>query len=329
MGVLEMARPYQDEVSRIHNNRNLNMLLANARLWKGRRGSVPETMTVWGGKVVTLANPDDLQGEALADVYPSIFQAQMLDMQLLERRVGVNEMSSPRPSQVMGSRTPGVTALTLMQQANKRFVPAFSGMRDCISGSIRQCLTRYQEQVLRGNNDAKTHILDVLGNEDGLLVVELLGDPKFDEFARVELTASSSVVNREADKQNAMLLVSILWQYYDRVMQLATIATNPQVTPPIKEVATKIAHGASEILDRTIRTFDQVRDPGQFIVELADTLDAIAVEKPGLEGLLGMLGEGGGSIPGIGAAPLPIGEQPAGLGEGQPLGLPTPGEEMK
>ena len=67
--------------------------------------------------------------------------------------------------------------------------------------------------------------------------------------------------NKEADRQNAMMLIQILMGYYQRVLELVAIAADPQAPPEVKEVAIKIAEASGEVIDRTIRTFDSVRDP--------------------------------------------------------------------
>ena len=296
IGVMDMTRPYQREVSDIHNWRNINMFLANCRIWKAKYGSVPATIKLLPSKVLYMRDPDDLQSEAMADVYGSSAEAEMLTMQLAERRVGVNEMSSPRPSQVLGSRTPGITAMTLMQQANKRFVPAFHAMRLGVAGGIKQSLYRIAERIRARDERAEAHLLRVLGEKDGSMVVSALRDESFEEGVQVGITASSSVVNREAEKQNSLLLVNILNSYYDRVVQLAMLASNPEAPPEIKSVATKIAEGAYEVMQRTILTFDQVRDPAQFLVNVNDEMDKInpGGEPQHLKVIQGLLGGGGG-----------------------------------
>jgi len=301
LGVLEMMRPYQDEITELHNYQVLNSLLANTRVWKGVDGSIPDNLKIWPNKVVLMRDTNDLDAIQMADVYPSIVQLQGMVMQLAERRVGVNEMSMPRASQVMGSRTPGITALSMLQQMNKRFAPAFDGMRIAVANALKQCVYRYQERVRSGNDKVKNHIRKVLGEGDGSRIIRLLADETFDEHMTIELTAASAFSNKEADKQNAMLLVSILGQYYQRTLELVAVASNPQTPEPVREVAKQIASKAGEIIDRTIRTFDQVRDPAAFIIEVDEELDKMNLQQGAVQGLLGMLG-------GMGGGPLELPE---------------------
>jgi hypothetical protein len=262
-------------------------------------------MRIWPNRVIELIDPQmDLIPEQMADVYPSIMQNQLLLMQLAERRVGANELAPSPKGQMFGSRLPGITAMSLLQQVNKRFTPAFDGAKDAICGAIMQCAYRYQEKVLAGSKKVIQHIMDVLGVEDGSRVISILAKEGFDEHMEVELTAATASINREADRQNAMMLVQVLAGYYQRTLELVAIASQPQTPPEVKAVALKIAEAAGEMIDRTIRTFDQVRDPALFIIDIEEEINATMSNQPqnAVGQLLQMFTQGlgqsqGGDIP--------------------------------
>lgn len=271
LGVLEMMGPYEEKLTDVHNYSTLNILLANSRLWVGD-GSIPENPKIWPGKVITATSADSFKGLAMADVYSSIWQDQMIVMSLANQRVGINDAVSPKN---VPDRTPGITTMSMLQQVNRRFTPAFDSMRLCIAGALKQCLYRYQERLLAGDQAAMASIYNVLGYDDGNRVIDLLKNESFDEQVNVELTASSASVNKEADRQNSILLTNILGQYYQRTLELVTIAANPQTPPEVRNIANKIASAAGEVIDRTIRTFDQVRDPAAFVIEVESELQQL------------------------------------------------------
>ena len=271
LGVLHMLKPYEEKLSDVHNYATLNILLANSRLFIGD-ASLPETMKIWPGKYIQGESSDSLQALQMADVYNSIWQDQMLTMQLANQRVGINEVQS---GSKIPSRTPGVTAMSFLQQVNRRFTPAFDSMKFCIVGSLRQACYRYQERLKSGDERAMAYIYNVLGYDDGNRVIEVLRRESFDEHVDMELTASSASINREADRQSAIMLTNMLGQYYQRTIEFIMLAVNPETPPEVAQVARKIADSAGEIIDRTIRTFDQVRDPGTFIVNIEEELNAI------------------------------------------------------
>ena len=182
--------------------------------------------------------------------------------------------------------------MTMMNQAHRRFVPAYNSMKACLADSVRQCCYRYSERIRADDTEVQDHIRSVLGNEDGDLVINALSSDQFDEAILLELTASSPLANRESDRQNSLLLMNMLIQFYERIMQLAIVAANPQVPPEIKSVAGKIANGSNEIMDRTIRTFDQVRDPGQFLIDINEEFDKLSAGTPDQRGQLMQLIQG-------------------------------------
>lgn len=303
IGVLQMMGPYQEELTDLHNYQILNVLLANCRLWLGREGRIPSNMKLYPNKVITTMEPkEDLIPLQMADTYPSLGMVQQQIVQLAERRVGVNELT-PRPSATLGTRTPGITAMSMLQQVNKRFTPAFAGIRDGFSAALKQCLYRYQEQLLIGNHEVAAHIRRVLGVEDGSRVIDILKQESFDEHLSMELTASDASVNKEADRQNALMLSNLLAQYYEKTLNLVTIAVNPQTPPAVQAVAKKVAESASEMIDRTIRTFDQIRDPALFVIDVNDEIDEAAASAPqnALQQLIGSMGAGEQ------AGPVPVG----------------------
>jgi len=269
VGVMEMVAPYQEEMTELHNHQLLNVLLANCRLWKARYGAVKDgTMTIFPNKLIEMANPEDLVGEQLADIYDSLPMTQQMVAALAEQRVGLNNLVQPRQSQVFGNRTPGVTATSLLQQVNKRFTPAFDAVRIGTSNALMQCLYRYSERIRDGDMEIESHIKQVCGDADGALVIELLGMKDFANNVTMELTASSASINRDADRQNMIMLANMLGQYYEKSLQLMTIASNPQVPKEVRDVAMKISVSSGELIDRVVRTFDQVRDPSTFVLSM-------------------------------------------------------------
>jgi hypothetical protein len=304
IGVAEMLRVLQREESEIHNHRMINMFLANTRMFASVSGTLPGTIQIWPGRNLSVSNTDDIKELKLSEVYPSSAQAEAAVISMAERRVGINDLALPRPSQVLGSRTPGITMMSLMQQQNRRFTPAFDGVRLATAEAVKQCLYRVQERLLAEGNDGKTHqlMLKVCGAEAGEAIM-LLKDQEFDEAVKIELTASSAQQNREVERQNQLLLVNIMTGYYKSTLELSIVASNPQTPPPVKEVADKIIKASREVMERTLRTFDAIRDPEGLLIEMenAEAQATAGAPQAGLDGLgaiMGMLGNMGAATPG-------------------------------
>jgi hypothetical protein len=282
LGVMEMLRPFQNEASDVHNHRLLNMLIANTRMWVATDGAVPETLEVWPNKVTFVKNGGELQGLQLGDVYPSSVQAEEIVDGLAQRRVGTEGgigTGAPAPHSI-GTRTPGITAMTQMQAANARFTPAFDSMRLATCGALRQCLLRQREQLLTKDKQIEQHIQSVLGPEDGQLVVDLLTQADFDRYVQVEFTAVSPQTNAAADQQ----AMTLLWQtastqYYKPIMEMIAAVSAPGASPALVDVARQIAEKSTELFDRYLRTFDQTRDPKTFLLDLSQNMEAVAQER--------------------------------------------------
>lgn len=275
IGVMEMMKPYQEAATEQFAHWLLNMILANSRLWKGREGIVSATMQVWPSKVILLPDPtNDLVSEQLADTYQSAPQALATTIGFAADRVGINDVASPQRGTI-GNRTPGITALSVLQQVNRRFTPAFDGMRLATASAMRQCVWRYQERLLAGDAKVEAKLVKIFGPADGRMIVNQLKNKDFDDAFSIELTASSASVNRDADKQNALMLINVLAQYYQKTIELTMMAANPQVPQAIRDVANKVSHAMGEAVDRTLRTFDQVRDPRLFIIDLTAELEQL------------------------------------------------------
>lgn len=314
LGVLEMMRPFQEEVTEIHNQRLTNSMLANNREFKARPGTVRGgVLTRYPGKVHEMNDPvADLIEMKMSDVYPSAGYNEEQTTALAQRRVGANPTQGSSP--LSSSRTPGVTAATFLQMQNRRFVPAFDSMRLATSQAVVQCVQRYRERLLAGDLRARQQIVRVVGEEDAARIERVLVQDGFSEMVTVELTASSAMLNRESDKQNALALVNVFGAYSDKTLQYMAVASNPQTPPPVREAAMQAIQKGSELMDRTFRTFDQMRDPEAFVIDVSGAPDAVDAHLQNplvqMQGLIGMFtGEdGGASAPtdlGMNGTPLP------------------------
>lgn len=279
IGVMEMVQPFQEETTELHNYTLLNIFLANARIWAVQESAYPhEKLEIMPGSVKKF-NTDDIRKAIvelkMSEVYPSAFQAQNAAIQLAERRVGTSGAAGMLAKG--GSRTPGVTALSLLQQVNRRFSPAFDDMREKTSAAVRQGVYRYRERLLAKDKQIEEHIVSCMGQERATLIMELLTTQDFDKSVAIEMTASSAAVNREADRQNAMMVNQMMQGYYQQTAAMAMQAATQPMPPELRKLLMDIAEKGNELMDRTLRTFDNVRDPKTFLLDLSkleETMEA-------------------------------------------------------
>jgi|SRR5579884_231330 hypothetical protein len=281
LGVMEMVQPFQEETTELHNYTLLNIFLANARVWAAKEGAVPEKLEIMPGSVIKVLGDDVRSGLVelkMSEVYPSAFQAQNSAVALAERRIGTSGAAGMLAKG--GARTPGVTALSLLQQVNRRFSPAFDDMREKTAAAVRQAVYRYRERLLARDRDIERHLLDVMGEDRALLLHELLTLTDVERAIAIEMTASSATVNREADRQNAIQIANLMQGYYQQTVALALQAASPQLPDDLRNLLVDIAKKGTELMDRTLRTFDQVRDPKSFLV------DTSIIDQAALSGTL-------------------------------------------
>lgn len=273
MGILEKLKSLQREISDIHNYRNLNMLLANTRIWKAKESSgVQENTIIWPGKVIKVDNKDDFTGESMADIYPSFAQSEVMSMGLARQLVGIDEMASGKASTLLSSRTPATTAQIGLGQQNQRFAAAFDSMKNGSAEAVKHCMYRYQERLLADDPLVREKLRKTFGSR-AQLIEEVLRDPDFDQSYNLEMTATSDKNSHGARLQTMMQLAQIMDSYYQRIISLGTIATSDQVPTPMRDMAMKVSVASGELIERLIRTFDTIRDPKAFIVNFQEQLD--------------------------------------------------------
>jgi hypothetical protein len=264
IGVMEAVQPFQEEMTELHCYTLLNIFLANARVFAVSDNAVQQGFEVIPGKTVRLLTDDVTKAFAemkLSEVYPSALQAQQGAMQMASQRVGAGGAAGFM--QKGGSRTPGVTALSLLNQVNRRFAPAFADMRETTAAAVRQCLYRYRERLKADDKKVKQHLARVLGEEGALLMEELLTSDDFDRAVSLEFKAATASVNREQDRQNAIMMANVTNQYYTQVVNLAIQASSQQISEPVRDILVDAAKRGTAMMDVIMRTFDQFRHPDE------------------------------------------------------------------
>jgi len=309
LGVMEMMRPLQEEATELHNFKILNSYLANVLFFFSEIGNgVSESLEIWPGKAVQVNDINKIREVRLGQAFPGMALFEEATMRLAEQRVGLQgELSMLARG---GARTPATTALSLLQQVNRRFTPAFDQMRLGTAAALRQAVLRYSEHAKSGDQQVHKEITSVIGESDGELVWALLRQPDFSEAVQIEFTAASATVSRETDRQNAILLTQTMDAVHQRILELVMVAANPQTPEPLRRAVTKMIDAKNEMFDRLLRTFDLVRDPRAFIADVGPDLEqasaeaeAAAQQQQLMSALLGGLLPTPEAVPGIAAPP--------------------------
>lgn len=312
-GVPTILRTQTDIATEALNNWIDNSFLANCRMYKGPAGAMQEdTLLAWPGRYIATTNPEQLSEMKMSDVYPSLPALFQTAMHLAERASGIDDLG-PKTNQPIGNRTPGITAMSVLQQVHQRHTPFFASFRSAAACMVRECLYREQEQLLRGNSRLPRHLNAVLGTENAQLYIEALTSPDFDNAISIELTVTSAQMNKEAERSNQIMLGQIYRQYVTDLIQGAMLASSPQTPPPVKAILEKALVVYNEFMERVLRTFSDVDNPKAFIIDaaaeaaqmVAQPQDPQTMLMQGLEGMLGGQNGNGmaGTAPGASGSP--------------------------
>jgi len=217
IGVGKQNEQFQSEVTTIHRQRLDNATLANMRMLvlKKTTGYGPKE-PIFPGKMWFADDPKDIQVLQLSEVYNSAFANEDVLVRYSEKRTGVNEVLLGLPQQ----GTPGTATgdLARIAEGNKRFDLVLRNIRRFLSLLGQDVAANYQQF-----GDQQRHWL-MLG-EDGVFVEQVLNMPPqlVRDGALIELTASSSIVNRQVEQQNWISLFTVISSYYDRIIQLGQL----------------------------------------------------------------------------------------------------------
>lgn len=311
-GVLEMAMPYEIAATSIENNKIWNMMIANTKIYSMPQVMANEVKEIYPGIII----PSD-QGEVkvvdMGQVTGAPQAAESFLIGMGQQRVGVQELAALGR---LGGRTPGITALSALQQVNRRFASSFENIRDWVAGLVVQCLLRYQERVRADDEDVIEDLHDILGADKAAALIGLFNNRRMElvDAMDVELTAASVSVNRESDRQNMILLSQAYEKYIGAMTQFAQYAANPPF-PEAGDLAKRAAEAVTKFMHKILLTFDQLSDVKQY--ELS--IDEI---RPMQEHMQEQIGQMGGAInQGMGGLTAPPGPQgPAPVGTPMPTG---------
>ena len=289
-----------------------NALLSNARGYKGPIGAIEgNSVLVFPGFYFASTDPEKISELKLSDINPSILELLQVAIGFAERATGINDLSTARPSQIPG-RTPATTTMNMLAQVSQRHTPFFASFRSAGACMIRECLYREQERLLRGDTRLPQYLDKILGVENSRIYQDALADPDFDNALSVELTVTSAQMNKEVERQNAVMLAQLYKQYVTELVQAVALVSQPQVTPALRDVVQKAIIASNEFMERVLRTFSDVSNPSRFLIDPTQELQQLAQGGPAaqpqnpLMALMQGLGQGQN---GAGAAPPVPGAQ--------------------
>jgi len=244
LGIMEMSDAYEDALYAMTNLLIDNFKIATLQCFKGKKGTGLRSDTeLYPGKLFLLNDPEkDLLPMAMGQAFVLNPAFTRMIMEFGERRTGISDYGLGRESPTVGSKATATATLALIQEGQRRF--------DLCIRDVRSVLDRFGNYVLRMNHanlPSKVPYM-ILGDTRGAYVGQWLDMPVAPPYFSIALVSNLSnlTMNKEVAKTDATTTMGLMSQYYQQMVQLKMMISNPQTPPDLKSMVEKIMTAASE-----------------------------------------------------------------------------------
>ena len=308
LGILEMTKPFQDAITRLHRLASDNAYLANVRMFIVRRNSgIEKVPRLYTGRCFFVDEPaKDFIPFAVSDIYPSTLAERQNLFGMLEKRTGVSDYLTGRESPVIGTRATATSTLALIQEAKARVEEVLQNIRDGYEEIIQNCVSIW---IQFGTNGVEDLIFgDDQTAKDVKEFFKSVTQENVNGMYAVSLTVTEAATSKQAQQQMQLALIQIMMQYLEKVLQAgeAALMAMKQGLPEYTEMVKEVMKAARAMFLDLTKKYD-VPNPEDYIPDLEKYL-----ENAG-QGGQPSAGQGGGN----GAGGPPGG---AGDASGVPLG---------
>jgi hypothetical protein len=281
-GIAAMDEYAQAASSRLLNAGINNALIANTRMYGVTEGiSMASGEKIYPGKVWPLGQGEQIQEIRLGDVYPSIFEFLGQLREWAENRTSVNEL---RTGNITGlpSRTPATTVLSLLNEGNKKFDMILGNIRTSGLANIgKRTLQMIAQRHQSGDTKWATLAKRMMG-DDAAAVIEVLDLPvtALEEGLGIEVTTTSSQVNKETEKQQLLGLIQIMATSYEGLVQIAQATGDQQL---FQNTLMAAYTGGTELLKRLLEAHN-IQNPERYLPQSGQGNGAAAPQLPQQQG---------------------------------------------
>lgn len=317
IGVAEMELDFQDEVTAMHNQRIDNGTVRNSQTFAVAKENknIKQDEKVYPAKIWLVNKPDDIKPLQLGTSGGGeSIQQEQFTLNYAQRRVGTSDYVYGANSPDIGYST-AFTTQQMMLNSDKRQGQNLREVRNALAESGTRILELYQQFNQRGKE------YYALGATDGTIVREVLRFPLdlIRRGLRVQITAIDVQMAKDTQLRNNAMIFQQLMQYYQQVMMALQYAVNPQVPPPIQQMAMQLVQGATTLMRRTL-DLQGIQDIDKMLPDLLNAQQANAQQLAAIQQLI-LLGradaapQGPPAAPGVGTLPTtPAGLLPATAG---------------
>lgn len=307
LGCAEMVLPFQYEASTAHNQSidAATAAIAGIVVRKSSCETLAGKEIAPGAELVTDNPKEDFMVFHLTQGRSDLPNVEQKAAFWAEKRSGVSAYSMGVESPIAGSRATATGTTALISEGNLRFWVSIDDMRDAIADLLY--LTLQLEQQYRPEGAPIS---------EGRTLVLPQGDLR--TIFGLRLQVSSEKVNRDIEIQNFQILITILNDYYAKVMQAAALILNPIFPPEQKMITLQVMSAAGQLIKRLVERFD-ISNVDSIVPQLDQALAMIGGQLgPGSMALAPGGGpQGPAQVPGGGPPGMP-GAVPPGQGPQRP-----------
>lgn len=273
LGIGEMLSSLQDEVEALHNMRiNATHLTLNPVQVVSDASDFGDDDSIHPGKRIRTAVPrEDVQWLLVPDLGSSALSAEQYTNTYADKATGASQALAG--SDIGGQNRIGATGTQYLGSQSLEFLDSIAVQ---LSYKLPQIAMLILYQLVR-NSDLV--VLDNLAEADRVLVQEILSMSVEDIPSKFKFRARVSAVqdSKQVKQQGAMALFQTYNMYGDKIIQLATQLSNPQLQqlPKLNEAMATYTVGLTKLMENMLTNYDEdnVGDYLPFIRDLELALE--------------------------------------------------------
>lgn len=249
-GFCEMLEPITQELSELHNGRIDNQTVCNAKFFRVDPDSkLHEGYRIYPSCMVPAA-AGELEVFDMGQPNQIALEAERLTLELGEKLTGV---SGPMHGSGSGFNTKrgvytAMGTLSILQEGNTRTDLNITDMRYAVTKLGRLLCELYD---MGGIGDRKAAF-----GEKGELVEKALKAMSSGQLI-IPVSASTSSVNREVEKQNDIMLSGLMMRHYGQVTQMLQAMADPRISDNQRQYIWDSIQGADLLMKSVLRHFGQ------------------------------------------------------------------------
>lgn len=304
IGVGRAINGMNEALDTVHNQRIDNATIANTRIWKARKNSMPRSTSIWPGKVLWLDNPkEDLMAEAHGDVYSSSRENELILRGYIELRTGINDYNLGREDPTGRYSATATSTQLLLREGTRKFDfvikdwrLVFGEMATWLVSQFRQYGYHYQD-----------FLMQELGPEKAInfmLALDAQSPQPTYAVYKFGLRCTSVSDTKQARMEDNMALMQVTEQIYSQILLLAGNITRgvDQNGLPFTDAQKVVAWDAIEagltLYDRVLNAYD-IKDTANYTITKDNLKEVLlaGAQQGAAQNAAQMLLSAGGAIP--------------------------------